>query len=102
MRSLKNSTSYRRLGNKLKDIIKEAKLILHKEVGNGNYTDEEIHQHALEIVKEHILCSSFTGSDYRRWREAEAVIDEMRDKHDQVLEQIEQLDAFIKNRTKPP
>ena len=108
-----------KLGNKLTTIIKISKLIIHtskndaprrslKEVWSGNYTDEEIRQHALEIVKEHILDSSLTPSEYRRLREAEiaieeaeAVIDEMREKYDRVLEQIEQLDAFIKNRTKP-
>jgi len=89
----------KRLGYKLKNIIHEAKLIVHasrnkapsqslKQDLNGNYADEEIRQHALEIVKDHIIFSSITPDEYQRWWEGEV----------EALDRVsEQVDAFIKN-----
>jgi hypothetical protein len=109
----------KRLGNKLKHILREAKLrvyfdkntdgraVTFEEVENEirHYPREDIRQSALTYVREHILNSSMTPTERRKLAEAHGFIEEMHSKCDRAawrLAKDEQalVDAFLKNRTK--
>jgi hypothetical protein len=126
MLRLSKPRAHKRLGNKLTAILRQAADLVDFEKNytvpiatfkskNGtatttifkrqndaeNYTDEEIRQRALKLVKQHIVFSSTTPGDYSRWEAAElaahSLKNEMRDKEKRA---IQELDAFLKNRTK--
>jgi hypothetical protein len=106
--------NHKSLGDKLTRVLRQAKVRAHairngdygplrltaaptKDILSENYTDEEIRQQALALVRQTIISSRFTPAEYRKWVAANRVIAAMSKKH---ISGSEEVDAFIKNRTK--